>query len=256
MNPYRLQLGLDLQPLVLAHANSPAELTREVVKTALTALDSGADHVVIEASAASAQVLDVLATLMRERLAIRVSAEQALALAKTLRPAQLCLLDTPDSATLEALVEQAERYQIELFYLSHGEEEAPMALANACQGVVIDLYDWSQQRDAARDAATETIEQLIDSADQHDHMVYFRALPSLYCAEAAATIGGVSAIELGTAIFSSALADGLATTLRSARELLTSAQQAGLEIALEQHDHHHAEGEHASDYAHCGCHHH
>lgn len=262
MNPFRLQLGLDLQPLVLAHASAPTELARAVVNTALTALESGADYVVIEATAASESALEVLATLARERLAIRTSASQALALAKTLRPAQICLLDTPDSATLEALVEQAEHDQIELFYVAQSDsrEAVPSALTSACHGVVIDLAGWSQQRGVARDAATETLEQLIDSADQHEHMVYFRGLPSLYCAEAAATIGGVSAIELGTAIFSTALASGLSHTLHKTRELLTSAQQAGLEIALEQHDHHHADDDDAADHVHgghghCHCHH-
>ncbi|ANF57983.1 hypothetical protein [Halotalea alkalilenta] len=261
MHPLRIQLGFDLDPLIHLGRGDEPEHHAGCLHSALNALDGGADFVCasLDSDPATRTALATLAPLVRSRLLLAtVTDKAALAFAAKLRPAQLCLREVPDPAVLAELASWVEAESCELLaWLPADTDPARLeSIARAgIKGVRIDALPWSSARNVARERARGRLEALVEAACEADLFVHLCKVTTPRCAEEAATIGGVSAVEIGAGLLPRALDRGLRPALEGLAQTLVAAQEAGLALALDEHEHHH-DHDHDHDHDHgpgCGC---
>jgi|GEM_PF-4126845 len=267
MYDLRLQLGFNFDTLMTAieaeqdsTTQSPdPEALSSCLAMALNALE-GADYIAVSLTPSEFvhQIISLIATVARHRLLVRVPATDHTSLAKAyaLAPAQVCLVASGDESVDSDLISgssdsfSAENPAELLAGLSLSETTDLMALPESIEGVCLDTRSWASCRGVEREQKLAALRSIIEHANDADRFVYLTELPSLKDAEEAAALPGVSAIEIGAAILPSALQKGLGTVLQTLMTTLVKAQEAGLQLALEDHEHHHHD--HGAD---CGCHH-
>lgn len=267
MYDLRLQLGFNFDALLTAIEDEQGSTTQvhdpealsNCVAIALNALQ-GADYIAVSltSSAFVQRVLDILAAVARHRLLLRVPANDSALIEKAsaLAPAQICLVMSEsvsiDSRLIPAVSDscsEANTPEI-LVSLPASDTIDLTALPEGVEGVCLDTRAWASCRGAEREQKLSALRSIVEHANDTDRFVHLTELPSLKDAEEAAALPGVSAIEIGSAILSAGLQKGLDTVLQTLLATLVKAQEAGLQLALEDHEHHHHD--HDAD---CGCHH-
>ncbi|MGJ8524572.1 Pyridoxine 5'-phosphate synthase [Halomonadaceae bacterium LMG 33818] len=267
MYDLRLQLGFNFDTLMTAieaeqdsTTQSPdPEALSNCLAMALNALE-GADYIAVSLTPSEfvQQVISLIATIARHRLLVRVPAadRELIAKAYALAPAQVCLVasgsEPMDSHLISGLSDSfsTENPAEILAMFPSSKATDLMALPERIEGVCLDTRSWASCRGAEREQKLAVLGSIIEHANDADRFVYLTELPSLKDAEEAAALPGVSAIEIGAAILPLALQKGLGAVLQTLMVTLVKAQEAGLQLALEDHEHHHHD--HDAD---CGCHH-
>lgn len=267
MHPLRIQLGFDIDPLLmtLSHSTSSREEDTPclqvgvehvggIVQSALTALDSGADFLVatIDMSPGIRTALGSLTPLVRNRLMLCCGdSSEELEEAKSLCPAQLCLTGSSSAQNGRVLEQWAQDANVELLASVMPSQGVACIeqLPDSVVGLVVDARHWAMGRADQREQQRSSIEALIDAADESDRFVYMTNMPSPADAEEAAAIPGVAAVGIGAGLLPSALQRGLYGSLKPLLDTLVAAQQASFAMSLEEHDH-----DHDHDCASgCGC---
>lgn len=263
MYDLRLQLGFNFDTLLSAVAAeqtaSDPEALSHCVAMALNALE-GADYLAVTLTPSEfvQQVVGLLATLAHHRLLIRVCVNDAECVAKAYahKPAQVCLVPSQHTSYDNRLVSAGalslptSDVTETLVALPSSDMQGLDVLPETIEGVCVDAREWASCRGTEREQKLSTLGSIIEHVNDTERFVYLTDLPSLKDAEEAAALPGVSAIEVGAGLLSHALHKGLGNSLQALLKTLVQAQEAGLQLALEDHEHHHHD--HDED---CGCHH-
>lgn len=238
----RIQLGIDIDPILPLGRTGAGEATlswrRALVGSCIDALDNGADFISITHSSRghAAEALAMLTPMLGNRLELRITAADGVQNLPHGRIERLCLplcaLDSPQAGErLKARVN-------ELFIaVSPTMSTIEQAYRSGADGVLIDSRPFAYAEGEERELAYNALANAIDFACERDLTVHVHGGLASCSAEAAASIGGVSAAVVGASLLSRALHFGIADATRSLKKTIVDAQNAGLvDAALFSHD--------------------